>query len=121
MAMIQDGSDPLDAVVAGVNIVEEDPSDHSVGYGGLPNEDGVVELDSCLMHGPTNRGGALLHFAESRRRRKWPSSSWKRTDHVLLVGGRCAPLCEGAWVRGGQSLDRRSPRDLAQVEGKPLR
>ena len=45
--MISDGQDALDAVIAGVNIVEDDPNDHSVGLGGLPNEDGIVELDSC--------------------------------------------------------------------------
>src|ERR1051326_3356009 len=46
------GSDVLDAVVAGVNIVELDPLDDSVGYGGLPNAEGVVQLDSSVMHGP---------------------------------------------------------------------
>src|SRR5207237_7314313 len=52
------GEDVLDALVAGVNIVELDPEDDSVGYGGLPNADGVVQLDSCCMHGPpTPTGG----------------------------------------------------------------
>ncbi|MCH8148716.1 MAG: isoaspartyl peptidase/L-asparaginase, partial [Planctomycetes bacterium] len=50
--IIRGGGDTLDAVIAGVNIVEIDPDDHSVGYGGLPNEVGIVELDSCVMHGP---------------------------------------------------------------------
>ena len=59
LEMIQSGADALDAVVAGVNIVEEDPNDSSVGYGGLPNADGVVQLDSCLMHGPTGRAGGV--------------------------------------------------------------
>ena len=57
MEMLKSGADTLDAVIAGVNINEEDPQDHSVGYGGLPNEEGVVELDSCVMHGPTRRCG----------------------------------------------------------------
>lgn len=86
MDMIRAGADPLDAVVAGVNIVERDPKDGSVGYGGLPNEDGVVELDSCVMHGPTHNAGAVA----SLRNIKTPSSVAKlvmeRTDHVLLVG-----------------------------------
>src|SRR5262249_18724116 len=56
MQMLQGGADALDAVIAGVNIVEDDPNDHSVGFGGLPNEDGVVELDASVMHGPTGRG-----------------------------------------------------------------
>src|SRR5262245_44735957 len=55
MEMIRSGSDVLDAVIAGVNIVEDDPKDTSVGYGGLPNEEGVVELDAAVMHGPTHR------------------------------------------------------------------
>ncbi len=58
-AMLQAGADPVDAVVAAVNIVEDDPNDNSVGYGGLPNEDGVVELDSSVMHGPTHKAGAV--------------------------------------------------------------
>ena len=53
------GSDPLDAVIAGVNIVELDPEDTSVGYGGLPNADGVVQLDSCCMHGPKKQAGGV--------------------------------------------------------------
>ncbi|UCC32777.1 MAG: N(4)-(beta-N-acetylglucosaminyl)-L-asparaginase [Phycisphaerales bacterium] len=85
-SMIRDGADTLDAVIAGVNIVEEDPEDNSVGYGGLPNEDGVVELDSCVMHGPTCRAGAVAAL----RNIKTPSSVAKivmeRTDHVMIVG-----------------------------------
>jgi len=84
--MIQAGADPLDAVVAGVNLVESDPADQSVGYGGLPNEDGVVELDASVMHGPTHRAGAVAAL----RNIKTPSSVAKlvlqRTDHLLLVG-----------------------------------
>ncbi|MBE0644721.1 MAG: isoaspartyl peptidase/L-asparaginase, partial [Bacteroidetes bacterium] len=59
MQLMREGRDTLDAVIAGVNIVENDPNDDSVGYGGLPNEDGVVELDSCVMHGPTGRGAGV--------------------------------------------------------------
>ena len=57
MELVKAGSDTLDAVIAGVNIVELDPRDNSVGYGGLPNEEGVVELDASVMHGPTGRCG----------------------------------------------------------------
>ena len=58
-SMIAGGSDVLDALIAGVNIVELDPEDDSVGYGGLPNADGVVQLDSCCMHGPKKRAGGV--------------------------------------------------------------
>jgi N4-(beta-N-acetylglucosaminyl)-L-asparaginase len=59
MEMIKAGKDTLDAVIAGVNIVELDPNDTSVGYGGLPNEDGVVQLDASCVHGPSRRMGAV--------------------------------------------------------------
>lgn len=59
--MMTQGTDVLDALIAGVNIVELDPLDTSVGYGGLPNADGVVQLDSCCMHGPKKRGRRGLH------------------------------------------------------------
>jgi N4-(beta-N-acetylglucosaminyl)-L-asparaginase len=84
--MLHAGADTLDAVLGGVNIVELDPEDMSVGYGGLPNEDGVVELDSSVMHGPTCGAGAVA----SLRNIKTPSLVAKlvmqRTDHVLIVG-----------------------------------
>ena len=53
------GEDPLDAAIAGVNLVELDPTDQSVGLGGLPNEEGVVQLDASCMHGPTRRAGSV--------------------------------------------------------------
>lgn len=55
--MITEGADVLDGLIAGVNIVELDPEDASVGFGGLPDADGVVTLDSCCMHGPKKRPG----------------------------------------------------------------
>ncbi len=86
MAMIRDGSDALDAVIAGVNIVEDDPEDTSVGYGGLPNEEGVVELDSSVMHGPTGRGGAVASLRNIKNPSKVAKVVMERTDHVLIVG-----------------------------------
>ncbi|MEP7382896.1 MAG: isoaspartyl peptidase/L-asparaginase, partial [Gemmatimonadota bacterium] len=53
------GADTLDAIIAGVNLVELDPDDQSVGLGGYPNEEGVVQLDASVMHGPTRRAGAV--------------------------------------------------------------
>ena len=86
MTMIQAGEDPLDAVVAGVNIVEDDPKDHSVGLGGLPNEDGVVELDSCVMYGPTHKAGAVAALRNVRNASSVAKLVLRRTDHVLIVG-----------------------------------
>lgn len=86
MDMIKNGSDVLDAVIAGVNIVENDPEDMSVGYGGLPNEDGVVELDACCMHGPTHNAGAVASIQNIKNPSKVAKLVMERTDHVLLVG-----------------------------------
>ena len=83
---ITDGADALDAVIAGVNLVEDDPDDHSVGLGGLPNEDGVVELDSCCMHGPTHNAGGVAALQNIRNPSRVARLVMERTDHVLLVG-----------------------------------
>lgn len=84
--LIRAGADPLDAVVAGINIVEDDPSDHSVGYGGLPNEEGVVQLDSCVMDGRTHKAGAVAAIENIRNPSSVAKLVMRRTDHVLLVG-----------------------------------
>ena len=86
MELIQQGADALDAVIAGVNIVENDPNDNSVGYGGLPNEDGIVELDSSVMHGPSGRGGAVASLRNIKNPSKVARVVMERSDHVLLVG-----------------------------------
>lgn len=86
MEIIKAGGDTLDAVVAGVNIVEDDPDDNSVGYGGLPNEEGDVELDSCVMHGPTHRAGAVASLRHIKNPSKVAKLVLERTDHILIVG-----------------------------------
>ena len=86
MEMIRQGKDTLEAVVAGVAIVEDDPKDMSVGYGGLPNEDGVVELDASVMHGPTKRAGAVASIQRIKNPAQVAKMVMERTDHVLLVG-----------------------------------
>jgi N4-(beta-N-acetylglucosaminyl)-L-asparaginase len=83
---MDEGADPLDAVIEGVGLVEDDPEDVSVGYGGLPNEEGVVELDSCVMHGPTGRGGGVAAIRNIRNPSQVARLVAFRTDHVLLVG-----------------------------------
>lgn len=80
------GSDVLDAVIAGVNRVEDDPEDLTVGYGGLPNEEGVVELDASVMHGPTHRAGAVAALTGIKNPSKVARLVMQQTDHVLLVG-----------------------------------
>jgi N4-(beta-N-acetylglucosaminyl)-L-asparaginase len=85
-AMITSGSDVLDALIAGVNIVELDPEDSSVGYGGLPNAEGVVQLDSCCMHGPKKRAGGVAEIEGVRTPSKVAQMVMDLTDHHLLVG-----------------------------------
>ena len=84
--LLTSGADPLDALLAGVTIVERDPEDTSVGYGGLPNADGVVQLDACCMHGPKRRAGAVAALEGVRTPSLVAQAVADRTDHHLLVG-----------------------------------
>jgi N4-(beta-N-acetylglucosaminyl)-L-asparaginase len=84
--MITGGADVLDAVIAGVNIVELDPLDDSVGYGGLPNAEGVVQLDSSCMHGPKKRAGAVGCLEGVRTPSLVAQAVLDNTDHHLIVG-----------------------------------
>ncbi|MGP1310743.1 MAG: isoaspartyl peptidase/L-asparaginase, partial [Phycisphaerales bacterium] len=84
--MLGRNADPLDAAVAGVKIVEDDPDDMTVGLGGLPNEEGIVELDASVMHGPTHRAGAVASLRNIRNPAAVAREVARRTDHVLLVG-----------------------------------
>lgn len=85
-AMMKEGADPADAVVAGVTIVENDPDDLSVGYGGLPNEAGVIQLDASVMHGPTHKSGAVAAIENIKNPAAVALLVLKRTDHCLIVG-----------------------------------
>src|SRR5678815_4217924 len=84
--LLTSGADVLDAVVAGVNIVELDPEDTSVGYGGLPNSEGVVQLDASVMHGPLKRAGAVACIEGVRTPSLVAKAVMEQTDHLLLVG-----------------------------------
>jgi N4-(beta-N-acetylglucosaminyl)-L-asparaginase len=86
MELVKKGHDPLDAAIEGVAIVEADPKDHSVGYGGLPNEDGVVELDAAVMHGPTHGGGSVASIRNIMHPAAVARLVMQRTRHCLLVG-----------------------------------
>jgi N4-(beta-N-acetylglucosaminyl)-L-asparaginase len=83
--MLSRGSDPLDAIVAGVQIVELNPNDQSVGLGGLPNEDGVVQLDASCMHGPTRRAGAVGALEDVATAAAVAKAVMDHTDHIMLV------------------------------------
>jgi len=120
-----EGADPLDCAIGVVKVVEADPDDMSVGLGGLPNEDGVVQLDAACMHGPTHNSGAvacienILHPSEVAR------LVMERTDHCLLVGEGAyrfarqhghehvellTPKAREAWLRWKESMSDRDDR-----------
>jgi N4-(beta-N-acetylglucosaminyl)-L-asparaginase len=86
MDLLGKGTDPLAAAVEGVAVVEEDPTDMTVGYGGIPNEEGIVELDASVMHGPTHRAGAVAGLRNIKTPSRVAKLVMETTDHLLLVG-----------------------------------
>ncbi len=80
------GASALDAIEAGANAVEDDPDVHSVGYGSLPNADGVVELDAAIMDGPTHAAGAVAAMSHIPRPISVARRVMERTPHVMLAG-----------------------------------
>ena len=86
MDILKKGGDTLDAVVAAVTVVEDDPNDDSVGYGGLPNEEGEVELDASCMHGPTGRAGSVASVRRIKNVSRLAKTVMERTNHVMIVG-----------------------------------
>ena len=84
--MLLRGGDTLDAALFVCKAQEDDPTDDSVGLGGLPNEEGVVELDACVMHGPSRRCGSVASIRNIKNTSKVAKMVMERTDHVLIVG-----------------------------------
>ncbi|MEW4530879.1 N(4)-(beta-N-acetylglucosaminyl)-L-asparaginase [Maioricimonas sp. JC845] len=84
--LLTQGVDTLEAVVEGITVVEDDPEELTVGYGGLPNENGIVELDAAVMHGPTHRGGGVAGLRRTRYPARLARLVLEQTDHTLLVG-----------------------------------
>jgi N4-(beta-N-acetylglucosaminyl)-L-asparaginase len=110
--MITKGSDVLDALVAGVNLCELDPGDTSVGYGGLPNADGVVQLDSCCMHGPTRRAGGVASLEGVRTPSLVAKAVMEHTDHHLLVGRGAQEFARGMGFKVEEDLNTETSRRL---------
>src|SRR5205807_4094246 len=84
--LLSQGADTLDAALKVVSGPENDPNDDSVGLGGLPNEDGVVELDACCMHGPTRRAGSVGGVRDIKNVAALSKAVMDHTGHVMLVG-----------------------------------
>ena len=111
-SMIAGGSDVLDALIAGVSIVELDPEDSSVGYGGLPNAEGVVQLDSCCMHGPKKRAGGVAAIEGVRTPAKVAQLVADTTDHHLLVGRGAQDFARSMGFRIEDDLNTEKSRSL---------
>jgi N4-(beta-N-acetylglucosaminyl)-L-asparaginase len=86
MDILKSGGDTLEAAAAAVTVVEDDPNDDSVGYGGLPNEEGEVELDASVMHGPTRRAGSVASVHRIKNVARLAKTVMERTNHTMIVG-----------------------------------
>ena len=111
-AMMAEGADVLDAVIAGANIVELDPLDTSVGYGGLPNADGVVQLDSSCMHGPKRRAGGVAALEGVRTPSLVAKAVMEQTDHHLIVGAGAQSLARKLGFKIEEDLNTDESRRL---------
>ena len=110
--MIAEGADVLDAVIAGVNILELDPDETSVGYGGLPNADGVVQLDASVMHGPLKRAGAVACLEGVRTPSLVAKAVMEQTDHHLVVGQDAQKFARGMGFKIEDDLNTEKSRRL---------
>jgi len=109
---ITEGEDVLDAIVAGVNIPELDPAERGIGYGGLPNADGVVQLDSCLMHGPRRWAGGVAGIEGIRTPSLVAKAVAELTDHHLVVGQGAQDFARSLGFEVEDDLNTPASREL---------
>ena len=110
--MITKGTDVLDSLIAGVNNCELDPEDTGVGYGGQPNADGIVQLDSCCMHGPTKRAGGVACLEGVRTPSLVAKAVMEQTDHHLLVGKGAQDFARSLGFKIEDDLNTEKSRQL---------
>ena len=108
--MMTGGSDVLDALVAGVAIVELDPDQTGVGWSGLPNAQGVVQLDASCMHGPKKRAGAVAAIEGVRTPARVAQWVADETDHHLLVGKGAQDFARGMGMKIEEGLINETAR-----------
>ena len=109
--IVRQNADTLDAIIAGVNIQELDPEDQSVGLGGLPNEEGVVQLDASCMHGPTKRAGAVGALEDIATPSLVAKAVMDYTDHIMLVGAGAKNFALEMGFKEQNLLTEKSRRD----------
>ncbi|MCY4397781.1 MAG: isoaspartyl peptidase/L-asparaginase [Gemmatimonadetes bacterium] len=109
---IAEGEDMLDACVAGVNIPELDPEERGIGYGGLPNADGVVQLDSCLMHGPRKWAGGVAGLEGVKTPSLVAKAVAELTDHHLVVGEGAREFARSLGFEIHDDLNTAASREL---------
>jgi N4-(beta-N-acetylglucosaminyl)-L-asparaginase len=125
--LMTEDADALEAIVDGVSIVERDPAETSVGFGGLPNADGVVQLDACCMHGPRRRAGGVAALEGIATAAAVAHRVLVETDHHLLAGQGAldfaiargfapqgdlmTPASRGLWIDWRRRLDARMSDD----------
>src|SRR5438552_6473646 len=107
-AVLASGGDPLDAVISGVNIVEDDPEDVTVGYGGIPNEEGVVQLDASVMDGRTMKAGAVGALENIKNPSRVARLVMERTNRVFLVGPGALKFAKAHGFKEDNLLTERS-------------
>jgi N4-(beta-N-acetylglucosaminyl)-L-asparaginase len=110
--LITEGKDVLDALIAGVNIPELDPLETGIGYGALPNADGVVELDASCMHGPRKRAGAVACLQGVRTPSLVARAVMDETDHHLLVGDGARQFARAMGFKVEEDLNTDNSRRL---------
>ena len=110
--LITEGKDVLDALIAGVNIPELDPLETGIGYGALPNADGIVELDASCMHGPKKRAGAVASLQGVRTPSLVAKAVMEETDHHLLVGEGARQFAKAMGFRVEDDLNTDNSRRL---------
>ena len=109
---ITEGEDVLDAIVAGVNIPELDPEERGIGLGGLPNADGVVQLDSCLMHGPRKWAGGVAGIEGIPTPSLIAKAVAELTDHHLIVGRGATEFARDLGFEVMDDLNTTASREL---------
>lgn len=121
--IVERGGSALDALEAGVRVVEDDPEVSSVGYGARPNAEGVVECDAGLLWGPERRVGAVSGLRDIREAISVARRVMERTRHAMLTGeGARAFALQQGFQPCSMLTDRAREQWLrwrAESEGKP--